>query len=63
MSETTTIQVQREVRDQLQSMGRKGETYNDIIKRIIKKARYVDFMEEQYAILDKEKNWVPLDDL
>jgi predicted CopG family antitoxin len=59
----TTIQLELEVRKRLQSLGKKGETYNDIIKRLIKKAAYVDFMEEQYAILDNEKNWVSLDDL
>jgi len=59
----TTIQLELDVRKRLQSLGKKGETYNDIIKRLIKKAAYVDFIEEQYAILDNEKNWVSLDDL
>lgn len=59
----TTIQVETAIRKRLQALGKKGETYNDIIKRILRKAAYVDFMEEQYAILDNEKNWVSLDDL
>lgn len=63
MTETTTIQLEMGIRDLLQSFGRKGETYNDIIKKLIKKARYVDFMEEQYEILKNEKNWIPLDEL
>jgi len=60
---TTTIQVELAVRKRLQAIGRKGETYNDIIKKLIRKAAYVDFMEEQYSILDNEKNWVSLDEL
>jgi len=59
----TSIQVELAVRKRLQSLGRKGETYNDIIKKLIQKAAYVDFMEEQYSILDNEKNWVSLDEL
>jgi chorismate mutase len=59
----TTIQVETVIRKRLQALGKKGETYNDIIKRILRKAAYADFMEEQYAILDDEKNWVSLDDL
>jgi hypothetical protein len=59
----TTIQLDSKVRDRLKQKGRKGETYNDIVLRILRKAEYVEFMEEQYAILDKERNWVRLDDL
>ena len=59
----TTIQVEQTVRKRLQALGRKGETYNEIIKKLLRKAAYVDFMEEQYSILDSEKNWVPLDEL
>jgi hypothetical protein len=63
MTETTTIQLDIGIRDILQSFGRKGETYNEIIKKLIKKARYADFMDEQYDILKNEKNWASLDDL
>lgn len=59
----TTIQVDTGVRKRLQTLKKKGETYNDVIKRLIRKAVLVDFTEEQYAILDNESNWVPLDDL
>lgn len=59
----TTIQVDAETRDMLKSFGRKGETYNDIIQKLIKIAKYIDFMEENYHILDTEENWVNLDEL
>ena len=59
----TTIQLETGIRDRLKRMGKKGETFNDIVKRVLRKAEYVEFMEGQYAILDKEKHWVPLDEL
>jgi hypothetical protein len=60
---TTTIQVNTETRDILRSLGRKGETYDDIIRDLLKRAKYVEFMEESYRILDREKNWVNLDEV
>jgi len=60
---TTTIQIDTETRDILKSLGKKDETYNDIIRKLIEKARYVEFMEENYRILDTENNWANLDEL
>ncbi len=59
----TTIQVDTDVRDRLRRMGKKGETFNDIIKRVLRTAEYVDFLGRQYAILDKERRWVPLNEV
>ena len=61
--ETNTIQGDSKVRDLLRSFGRKGETYNDIILKLIERARYVEFMRESYNILDTEENWISLDEL
>ena len=36
--ENTTIQITKEVRDQLKKLGKKGETYIDVLKRLIKNA-------------------------
>lgn len=36
--ELTTIQLSKAVREQLKKLGRKGETYDDIIRRLIKVA-------------------------
>ncbi len=63
MASTTTIQVSTPIRDLLKSFGSKGETYNDIIERLVERANYVQFMRENYEILDKEQNWVSLDEL
>ena len=61
--ETTTIQVNKNIKEMLKSFGRKGETYNEIITKLIERARYVEFMQESYRILDTEENWVKLDEL
>ncbi len=61
--EATTIQVDRNIRDLLRSFGRKGETYQAIISKLIQRARYDEFMEESYHILETEDNWVSLDAL
>ena len=61
--QTTTIQVNSKVRDLLRSFGRKGETYNEIIEKLIERTRYIDFMQECYAVLDNKEGWVKLDDI
>ncbi|RLF63045.1 MAG: hypothetical protein DRN33_04835 [Thermoplasmata archaeon] len=63
MKDVTTIQVDKELRDMLKKMGKKGDTYSDIIRRLIKKTEYINFMEEQYEILDNEKEWTPIDEI
>ncbi len=34
--EITTIQITKELRDMLKEFGKKGDTYEDIIKRLVK---------------------------
>ncbi|MDK2383998.1 MAG: hypothetical protein QI199_04200 [Candidatus Korarchaeota archaeon] len=38
----TTIQISKETREMLKSLGRKGETYDDIIRRLIELAKRVE---------------------
>jgi predicted CopG family antitoxin len=38
-TEITTIQISKETREKLADIGKKGETYDDIIKKLIKKAK------------------------
>jgi len=35
----TTIELSKETRDQLKELGKKGETYEEIIKRLLKLAK------------------------
>ena len=73
MNDVTTIQIDRAnvimpyhiVMDGIdeERLGKKGETYSDIIRRLIKEVQYIKFMEEQYEILDNEKEWVSIDEI
>jgi predicted CopG family antitoxin len=36
---TTTIQIEDEVRDELRARGRMGETYNEVIRRLLDATR------------------------
>jgi len=33
--EITTIQISKEIRDQLKELGKKGETYDEIIRKLL----------------------------
>jgi len=59
----TTVQLTDETRDLLKAVGRKGDTYDSIIRKLLKSAQYVEFMQSQYQILDDEKHWVDVKDL
>lgn len=56
----TTIQLTSGTRDILRASGRKGETYDQIIRRLLRAAEYADFMEDQYRILSSPAGWKPL---
>lgn len=60
---TTTIPVEKETRDRLRSLGRKGETYTQILNRLMSSAVYEEFMERQYERLKDKKAFVSLDEL
>ncbi len=60
---TTTIPLEKETRDRLRSFGRKGETYDQILKRLMSVAEYEEFMERQYERLKDTKAFVSLDEL
>jgi hypothetical protein len=63
MSEATTIPVTKKVRDRLKEYGKKGETYNDILKRLMDEVDYETFMERQYKKLGEKEKFVSLDEL
>jgi len=47
----------------LRSLGKKGETYDQILKRLMSIAEYEEFMERQYERLKDKKAFVSLDEL
>ncbi len=59
---TTTIAVSEETRDMLKKLGRKDETYDEIIRKAIAIAWEKLFFERQEEILEKEE-FVPIEEL
>jgi hypothetical protein len=57
MAKTTTIPLQPETRDLLKKHGKKGETYDELIRRLVDIAEQVEFVERILA----EEEFVPLD--
>ncbi len=51
----TTIMVENETRDILRQMGYKGETYDQVIRNLIEKARRQMLYERQKKILESEE--------
>jgi len=62
MAEVTTVLVKRETRDRLKKYGFKGETYDEIVNRLIETAERQMFYERQKRILETEE-FVPLDEI
>ncbi|MBS3795797.1 MAG: hypothetical protein KGY80_12905 [Candidatus Thorarchaeota archaeon] len=60
MTETTTIPLSKETRDLLKKYGRKGETYDELLRRLLEIAEQLEFAERQKKILAEEE-FVPLE--
>ncbi len=55
MGETTTIPLTKETRDLLKRYGQKGETYDELIRRLLQVAEQVEFANRQKRILEDEE--------
>ena len=58
----TTIQVSKDTREKLKMIGRKGQTYDEIIENLIQIAKKDIFLAELDRIADTEE-FIPLDKL
>ena len=56
----TTIQINKATRDQLRQLGRKGETYDQVVLRLIEMAKRSAFFKDIDRVLQSEE-FVPLD--
>jgi len=63
MGELTTIPVYKNTRDKLKAFGFKGETYDQILHKLMENSEYITFMERQYEILSNKADFVPLDEI
>lgn len=59
----TTIQIPPATRDRLKKFGLKGQTYREILDRLMDRVEYEEFMEEQYRRLRQRSKFVPLDEV
>lgn len=58
----TTIQVSKETREKLKKIGSKGQTYDEIIEKLLEIGQKVAFFSELDRISDSEE-FIPLDEL
>ena len=58
----TTIPVSKEVRNRLKRLATKGETYDELLRRLIEDGELRLLYERERRILETEE-FVPLDDL
>ncbi|MFW6142301.1 MAG: DUF7557 family protein [Candidatus Saliniplasma sp.] len=62
----TTIAVKKETKNELKHLGRKGESYDDIIDRLLKLSKdELKLIEEVYRRIDKtdRREYVDLDEI
>ncbi len=59
---TTTIAVSYETKEILRKLGEKGESYDEIIRKLIERSAWKDLDERWNRIL-KEDEFIPLDEL
>ena len=60
---TTTILLKKETRERLRQFGKKGETYDQILRRLMALAEYEAFIETQYERLKDKDAFISLDDI
>ena len=63
----TTIQIQHETREKLKMFGHKGETYDDIVERLMnycEELNIEELIEKRWNKLQSEKEqYIPLDEI
>jgi predicted CopG family antitoxin len=62
MTQITTIQIQKDTREMLREFGHKGETYDQLIRRLMEAARKLRFFQDLDRIVETEE-FVPLDEV
>ena len=60
---TTTIPLEKETRERLRSLGKKGETYDQVLRRLISIAEYEEFVTRQYERLKDKNAFISLDEI
>ena len=61
--QTTTIPTTKTIRDRLKSYGQKGDTYSDILTRLMDSIDKDDFMDLMYKRLEEKDQFVSIDSI
>lgn len=59
--QSTTIPTTKGIRDRLKSYGQKGETYSDILTKLMDTVDKEEFMDRMYRRLEEKDQFVSLD--
>lgn len=62
-SDQTTIPTTKAVRDRLKSYGQKGETYSEILERLMDAVDKDEFVDRMYRRLEEKNRFVSLDEI
>jgi predicted CopG family antitoxin len=63
MEEATTIPTTKEIKERLKNYGRKGETYSDILTRLMDSVSREELMDLMHRRLEEKEQFVSLDDV
>lgn len=62
-NERTAILVAKKTREQLRSLGRTGESDDDIIIRLINEINRQEIIKRQYKRLEEKDKFIPFEDI
>lgn len=62
MAENTTISLKKPTKALLEQVGRKGETFDDVIRRLLQEAG-LKRLDRRWNQILKEEEFIPLDQL
>ena len=64
MSETTTIQISKDTRDELKTIGKMGDDYNTVIRKLIHEHNCNELIDEGDRLIREHRDeFVGIDDL
>lgn len=63
MGAGTAIRVKRETRDKLRALKSRGETYDDVVRRLLGRQELAELLEDHFRLIEEKEQFIPLDDL
>jgi uncharacterized FlgJ-related protein len=63
INQATTIPTTKPIRDRLKNYGHKGETYSDILTRMMDSIDREEFMDRMYKRLEEKDQFVSINEI